>query len=191
VESAASHLRGELARLKNAPIALRSRLNKRLNMLTLTGAPAPEIVAEDFIGERPPALEALRGQPVVLFLFASGLSRLSRAGGGAGTHRARYADKGLRVVALTATTAARPGRTAERAQLERVWKAAYADLGAIPVVLSAASMERYGGSSTPTFVFLDRPVSCAATRRPASPRPSSIVRSQRSPLNGRRPVAAP
>ena len=26
----------------------------------------------------------------------------------------------------------------------------------MPIVISTASMERYGGSSTPTFVFIDR-----------------------------------
>jgi thiol-disulfide isomerase/thioredoxin len=156
VESAASYLRGELEPLKNAPIALRSRLNKRLNLLTLTGMPAPAMAVEDFIGERPPMLEALRGQPVLLFLFASGCPDCQAQVAALARAQARHADKGLRVVALTRYYGGEADRTAERAQLERVWKAAYADLGAIPVVISAASMERYGGSSTPTFVFVDR-----------------------------------
>ena len=32
----------------------------------------------------------------------------------------------------------------------------YADVGSIPIVISTASMVRYGCSSTPTFVFIDR-----------------------------------
>ena len=31
-----------------------------------------------------------------------------------------------------------------------------ADLPGVPIVFSTASMERYGGSSTPTFVLVDR-----------------------------------
>jgi hypothetical protein len=45
---------------------------------------------------------------------------------------------------------------AEKARVERAWKDGYAPLTGGPVVLSTASMERYGGSSTPTFVFIGR-----------------------------------
>ena len=47
-------------------------------------------------------------------------------------------------------------RSAEKARVDSVWKADYAAVGTIPLALSTASMERYGGSSTPTFVFVDR-----------------------------------
>jgi hypothetical protein len=44
----------------------------------------------------------------------------------------------------------------EKARVDSVWKAVYADVGSIPIVISTASMVRYGCSSTPTFVFIDR-----------------------------------
>jgi hypothetical protein len=37
-----------------------------------------------------------------------------------------------------------------------VWKASYKEMGATPIILSTAAMEKYGASSTPTFVFVDR-----------------------------------
>src|SRR5262245_48403076 len=52
---AAEYLRGELATIRG-PVALRSRLNKRINILTLEGSQAPELAIEDFIGDLPPTL---------------------------------------------------------------------------------------------------------------------------------------
>ena len=45
---------------------------------------------------------------------------------------------------------------AEKARVDSVWKAVYSDVGPAPVVFSTESMIRYGGSSTPTLVFIDR-----------------------------------
>ena len=50
----------------------------------------------------------------------------------------------------------RGARAAEKAEVDSIWKTVYTDAGSVPVVFSTASMERYGGSSTPTWVFVDR-----------------------------------
>ena len=47
-------------------------------------------------------------------------------------------------------------RVREKARVDSVWQADYRGVGTAPVVFSTASMERYGVSSTPTFVFVDR-----------------------------------
>ena len=48
-------------------------------------------------------------------------------------------------------------RPREKAKVDSVWKAVYQRaLGDLPIVFSTASYERYGASSTPTFVFIDR-----------------------------------
>ncbi|HEV8202529.1 MAG TPA: TlpA disulfide reductase family protein [Candidatus Polarisedimenticolia bacterium] len=151
---AAEFLRGELAKTPG-PVALRSRLNKRLNMMTLAGTAAPELVVEDFAGDaRPPALAALQGKPVVLFLWAEwcgDCKGMARA-----LAHARKTHSGVAFVGLTRYYDAGDERAAEKARVEDVWKTVYADVGAMPMVISTASMERYGGSSTPTFVFIDR-----------------------------------
>jgi thiol-disulfide isomerase/thioredoxin len=153
---AAEFVRAELAGLAG-PVALRSRLHKRLNLLALAGSPAPELVVEDFIGERPPSLAALRGTPVVLFLWAPWCGDCKAQAGALARVRARHAGEGLQLVTLTRyyedEAAARP---AEKARTDSTWTAAYGEVGRVPMVLSTASMERYGGSSTPTFVFVDR-----------------------------------
>ena len=155
-EAAASYVRAELARW-GGPVAFRSRLNKRLNMLTLTGAPAPELAIEDFVGDRPPTLASLRGKPVLLFVWAEYCSDCRAQETALARVQSRYAGKGLQIIALTRyyeqDVADRPR---EKARVDSVWKADYHDMANVPIVLSTASGERYGGSSTPTFVFIDR-----------------------------------
>lgn len=155
-QAAARLVRAELAKFKG-PVAFRSRLNKRLNMLTLTGSLAPELVVEDFVGEPPPSLASLRGRPVLLFVWAEFCGDCRAQEASLARIQSRYAGKGLQIVALTRyyepDLADRPR---EKARVDSVWKADYREMGAIPIVLSTASDERYGGSSTPTFVFIDR-----------------------------------
>src|SRR5262249_21105213 len=67
--AAAAYLRSQLAKYPGPPVSFRSRLYKRLDMLTLVGTAAPELVAEDFVGAAPPTLATLRGKPVLLFLW--------------------------------------------------------------------------------------------------------------------------
>ncbi len=153
--AAAAFVRGELARTPG-PVALRSRLNKRLDLLTLTGAAAPELAIEDYVGERPPTLAALRGRPVLLFVWAEGCGDCRAQEAALARATARFADHGLQVVALTRYYDEGPDRVREKARVDSVWNTAYATMGRVPIVLSTASMERYGGSSTPTFVFVDR-----------------------------------
>jgi len=153
--AAAEYVRGELAQVKG-PVALRSRLNKRIDLLTLRGTPAPEIMVEDHLGEAPPTLASLKGHPVVLFVWAAGCGDCKAQAPALARLRTRYADQGLRVLALTRYYEEEAGRADEKAEVDSVWKAVYADAGSLPVVFSTASMERYGGSSTPTWVFVDR-----------------------------------
>lgn len=152
---AADYVRGELAHIVG-PVALLSRINKRLDMLTLEGTPAPGLVVEDYVGTPPPTLASLRGKPVLLFVWAEGCGDCKGQEPTLARVRARWAPKGLELVALTRYYDEPPGRAAEKARVDSVWRAVYADVGTAPIVLSTASMERYGGSSTPTFVFIDR-----------------------------------
>ena len=153
--AAADYVRGELVTI-DGPVALVSRLNKRINMFAMTGTKAPELAIEDYVGNRPPTLASLLGKPVLLFLWAEGCGDCRAQEATLAKVKSRYADK-LQVVAVTRyyedSTAA---RVREKARVDSVWKADYKDMGTTPIVLSTASMERYGVSSTPTFVFLDR-----------------------------------
>ena len=155
VSHAAEYLRGELALVKR-PASLVSRLYKRLNMLTLTGQLAPEIEIEDFIGKPPPTLASLHGKPLLLFIWAHWCGDCKAQAAGLARVKSRYSDRGLQVVTLTRYYDPDSVRAHEKFQIDSVWKSVYADLGPVPIVISTASMERYGGSSTPTLVFIDR-----------------------------------
>jgi len=152
-KAAAEMLRAELARWPGPP-AFRSRLHKRLDLMTLPGTTAPELVVEDHLGEAPPSLASLRGKPVLLFLWAEWCGDCKAQAASLARLRDRHVADGLTVIGLTRYYS--EDRVAEKARVDSVWKAVYPGLGAIPRVFSTASMERYGGSATPTYVFIDR-----------------------------------
>ena len=154
-KAAAEMMRAEIARY-TGPTAFLSRLHKRLAMLTLEGTPAPEWVTEDFVGEPPPTLASLKGKPVVLFLWAEGCGDCKAQAASLGRVLERRKGSDLRCVAITRYYDDPPARPAEKARVDSVWSAVYAGVGAIPRVISTASMVTYGVSSTPTFVFVDR-----------------------------------
>ena len=152
-KKAVAYVRSELAGIKG-PVALRSRLNKRLNLMTLEGAAAPELAIEDSLGDASP-LAALRGRPVVLFLWAEWCGDCKAQGRALAKVVKKHAADGVRFVALTRYYDDLDKRAAEKERVAGVWATIYADVGPLPIVFSTTSMERYGGSSTPTFVFID------------------------------------
>lgn len=149
------YLRTELAQIKG-PVALRSRLNKRIDMMTMVGQPAPELVPDEWLGEKPPTLASLRGRRVLMFVFAEWCGDCKAQAAALAAVKKRHAADDLQVLALTRHYDDDSLRVTEKARVDSVWKAVYSDVGTVPIVFSTASMERYGGSSTPTFVFVDR-----------------------------------
>jgi thiol-disulfide isomerase/thioredoxin len=154
-QRAVEYVRGELAKW-NGPVAFRSRLQKRINLMTLEGSPAPELAVEEFVGEQPPTLASLKGKPVVLFVWEKSCGDCRGQEPALAHVRKQFADRGVELVVLTRHFNTGEERSVESARMDSVWKSAFADVGPAPIVVSAASMERYGGSSTPTFVFVDR-----------------------------------
>jgi thiol-disulfide isomerase/thioredoxin len=138
------------------PVSLVSRLYKRLNMLSLTGAEAPELEPVDYVGTASPTLASLRGKPVLLFLWANWCGDCKAQAPALALVKSRYEDRGLQMVTLTRYYEDEPDHNREKQEIDSVWTAAYAQLGPLPIVISSTSMERYGGSSTPTLVFIDR-----------------------------------
>jgi thiol-disulfide isomerase/thioredoxin len=155
-KAATDYVRGELSELKGAPVAFRSRLNKRIDLMTLVGQPAPELAVDDWLGEKPSTFASLKGKPVLLFVWAEWCSDCKAQAAALAAVRKRHAPEGLQVLALTRFYDDDSLRVKEKARVDSVWKAVYPDVGTIPIVFSTASMERYGGSSTPTWVFVDR-----------------------------------
>lgn len=137
---------------------LRSRLHKRLALLTFEGKPAPELRPDE--PGAGPTLASLRGQPVVLFLWADWCGDCKAQAASLARVLARHRAAGLRGVAVTRHyESGDSARTVETARADSVWTAVYAGLDGLadmPRVVSEASMIEYGVSATPTFVFIDR-----------------------------------
>lgn len=154
---AAKWLRAEIAR-HQGPVAFQSRLHKRLNLLTLEGAPAPELVSEARLGTKSvPTLASLRGKPVVLFLWAEWCGDCKAQAASLARVTARHRESGVTTIALTRWyETGDSARAAERVRADSMWTAVYAGLADVPLAVSTRSMIEYGGSATPTFVFIDR-----------------------------------
>jgi len=152
-------LRSRLARYRATSI--RARLQKNLNLLGLTGQPAPPLNIAQYLGPKPNDLSALKGSPVLLFFWAHWCADCKSEGPIITQLRTEFGPKGLTVVAPTQlygyAAQGEPAKPqAELAWIDRVWQHFYPGLGGIPVPISAANFNNYGCSTTPTLVLLDR-----------------------------------
>jgi thiol-disulfide isomerase/thioredoxin len=128
---------------------IEARIHKNLDLLTLEGKPAPELDA------------SYRGRPVLLFLWAHWCGDCKAQGPVIARLKRKYEPRGLRVLAPTrlygeAPGVAHPTAEQENQEIERVWKTSYAGLEGAPHPIGEAMMLRYGVSSTPTLVLIDR-----------------------------------
>jgi thiol-disulfide isomerase/thioredoxin len=146
-QQAAAFLDDQLKLYTEAPLAFRSRLYKRRNLIALVGQPAPAFIADDGSSWKPD------GKPTVLFLWANYCSDCLGEEPALARFWQKYRARGLQLSAITRIydddAAADEARTAE------VWRTSYKELADVPVIISTAAVLRYGSSSTPTFVFID------------------------------------
>lgn len=157
--AALNFLESEFARAKN--ISLRSRIRRTINLLSLEGRPAPELNVSDFVGAKPSSFAALKGKPVLLFLWAHWCGDCRAEATTLARVTEKYRAQGLVVMAPTryyGTGAQNKTATPEeeKQQIEKVWKESYAGLESVPVVIDTEAMIRYGVSATPTFALIDR-----------------------------------
>ncbi|MBI1760329.1 MAG: TlpA family protein disulfide reductase [Acidobacteria bacterium] len=149
----------EFAVAKN--IGLRARLRKNINLLFLTGQPAPELNPTDFAGPQPPTLASLKGKPVLLFLWAHWCGDCRAQAAALSRVYQKYEAQGLVLLAPTrfyGTGAQDKSATPaeEKAHLAKVWAESYTGLEGVPIPIETEMMVRYGVAATPTFVLIDR-----------------------------------
>jgi thiol-disulfide isomerase/thioredoxin len=140
---------------------LRCRIRKNFNLLSLEGQSAPELAIAEHVGAAPQRLADLKGRPVLLFLWAHWCGDCRAQAPALGRVLQTYGPRGLAVVAPTRLfgTGAenKPATpTEERAQIEKVWKESYARLDGVSAPLDTETMVRYGVSSNPTLVLVDK-----------------------------------
>jgi len=152
-------LEAELGRAKDT--ALRSRIRKSLNVLTLEGEPAPALGLSDHVGPAPRPLAELKGRPALLFLFAQWCGDCKAEAPALARLASTYGSRGLSVIAATRLygpgsdgTPATPAE--EKEGIGRTWRESYPGLEAVPIVVDTETMVRYGASATPTYALVDR-----------------------------------
>ena len=151
-------LQREIEQYKGTSIIM--RLNKNMNLLSLEGQPAFPIESQEWLGPKT-SLAALKGKPVVLFLWAHWCGDCKTQGPILDALVNKYKSTGITVVAPTQrfgyVEKRKPAGPAEElAYIERVRDQFYPWMKTVSAPVSDELYLRYGVSTTPTYVMIDR-----------------------------------
>ena len=157
--SAVYFLEREIEKYAGTPI--HKRLQKNAHVLSLEGQAAPAIVAPEYLGPPVQTLDELKGNVVLLFLWAHWCSDCKAQAPVIGRVLEEYRSEGLRLVAPTQRFGyivsgqdASPDN--ELRHIEQVRDEFYGFLRDESVPVSPVNHQRYGVSTTPTLVLVDR-----------------------------------
>jgi thiol-disulfide isomerase/thioredoxin len=156
---AVAYLQGELGTYRGTSIE--KRIQKNINLASLEGQPAPALDLSESLDTKPTALTALKGKVVLMFFWAHWCSDCKQQGPIVAELLRKYRDDGLVVVAPTQRFGYVAGgkdapADVETRHIQQVLRQFYPDLASQPIPLSAANHTRYGVSTTPTLVLVDR-----------------------------------
>jgi thiol-disulfide isomerase/thioredoxin len=156
---AVMHLQREMEQFKGTSIIM--RLNKNMHLVSLEGQQALPWASKEVLGPKPPTLAELRGKPVVLFLWAHWCGDCKTQGPLLESVVSKYRDSGITVIAPTQrfgyAEKRRPvGPDEELKYIEQVRDQFYPWMKTIPVPVSDEVYLKYGVSTTPTYVMIDR-----------------------------------
>jgi thiol-disulfide isomerase/thioredoxin len=138
-----------------------SRLEKNLNLLTLQGKPMPPLKEAAWIGAKPASLLSLHGKVLLLYFWAHWCADCKADAPIIAKLAQEFGPQGLVVVAPTRLY----GYTAEEEHaapavetpfVDKVYAHWYAAIPNAGVPLDAGNFERFGVSTTPTIVLVDR-----------------------------------
>jgi thiol-disulfide isomerase/thioredoxin len=134
--------------------SIQERIQKNINLLSLEGKPAPAL-------EAAPSFASLRGKAVLLFFWAHWCGDCKAEIPIIAGVMKKYGPRGLTLIGPTeyygyVADGADAPPAVEKPYIEQVRRKFYASLGDMPAPLSNANFARYGASSTPTLVLVDR-----------------------------------
>lgn len=138
-----------------------SRLQKNLNLLTLEGKPMPPLREAEWIGTRPAPLLSLRGKVLLLFFWAHWCADCKADAPIIAKIAQEFGPRGLVVVAPTrlygyTVEEDHAAPAVETPFIGKVYAHYYADIPNVGIPLDAGNFERFGVSTTPTIVLVDR-----------------------------------
>jgi thiol-disulfide isomerase/thioredoxin len=141
--------------------SIQERIQKNINLLSLEGKPAPALETAVWFGPQPPSLASLRGKAVLLFFWAHWCPDCKATVPIIAGLMKKYGPRGLALIGPTEYygyvangTDAPPA--VEKPYIEAIRRQFYAPLGDFSAPLSNANFARYGASSTPTLVMVNR-----------------------------------
>jgi thiol-disulfide isomerase/thioredoxin len=137
------------------------RIQKNINLLSLEGKPAPELEAAVWFGPKPPSIASLRGKAVLLFFWAHWCPDCKADVPIIAGLMKKYGPRGLAIIGPTdyygdVAHGADAPPAVEKPYIESIRRQFYAPLSDMPAPLSNANFARYGASSTPTLVMVNR-----------------------------------
>ena len=156
---AVTYLQRELDKYRHTSLV--KRIHKNINLLSLQGVPAPALDLSETIGRRRPEVDATKGKVVVLFFWAHWCPDCKTQGPILAKLLAKYESDGLTIVAPTQrfgyVAGGRPASPGDELRyIVEIRDQYYGFLADKLVPVSVANHERYGVSTTPTLVILDR-----------------------------------
>ena len=156
---AVAFLRRELVLYRNSSI--RARLQKNVNLLSLEGKLAPALDEHEFLGSKPVPLSALKGSPVLVFFWAHWCPDCKQEYAILTQIEKEYAAKRLKIIAPTqrygyVAKGEEAGPADELKYIDAVRHKFYPELLDIPAPISEENFKKYGASTTPTLVLIDR-----------------------------------
>ena len=141
--------------------SIAKRIQKNINLISLEGQPAPPLNLSEYLGPAPPTLASLKGKVVLLFFWAHWCGDCKQQGPILATLADKYRSRGLVVFAPTQRFGyVAGGKEApadeELRYIDQVRQQFYPVLAGQSVPVGEANHLRYGVSTTPTLVLVDR-----------------------------------
>jgi thiol-disulfide isomerase/thioredoxin len=156
---AVTYLQRELEKYRST--SMLKRIQKNINLLTMEGQPAPSLDRSETIGPAVPPAQDLKGKVVLLFFWAHWCPDCKNEAPVLARLLAKYQPQGLSIIAPTQrygyVAGGKPATPEEEFKyIVETRDTLYSFLKAMPVPMSVANHERYGVSTTPTIVLVDR-----------------------------------
>ncbi len=141
--------------------SIRPRIQKNLHLLSLEGKPAPPLELADYVGAKPLPLADLKGKVLLLYFWAHWCPDCKLGAPVLARLAEEYADKGLVVIGPSqrygfVARGESASAAVELAYIEKVRSDHYGAVKGMPVPVSVENFARYGSSTTPTVVLVDR-----------------------------------
>ena len=156
---AVTYLQRELEKYRST--SMLKRIQKNINLLTMEGQPAPSLDRSETIGPAVPPAQDLKGKVVLLFFWAHWCPDCKNEAPILAKLLAKYQPQGLSIIAPTQrygyVAGGKPATPEDELKyIVEMRDTLYGFLKDMPVPMSVVNHERYGVSTTPTIVLVDR-----------------------------------